>query len=155
MAIADRIVAHLKACDIEPLIDRESLRWGLEWQRGIVSSIRRANYVLWLVSERSINSRYSRWELSVQSYFNKGLFPVAVSDNLPKDLPKSIAKLQMLMLDGSGDVEKQVRGIAKTLLAPAEWVKQHTWLEDRAQMAKSRLRGAELIAAEKWLLDQS
>ncbi len=58
MAVADALVNVLESEGFEVLIDRRDLTFAVEWQRVLQGFIVQAHAGVWLVSERSVSSRW-------------------------------------------------------------------------------------------------
>ena len=79
MATADALVAQLETKNFTAFIDRRDLPYGEKWQQVLHEYIRDCDTVLFLVSERSIGSKWILWELQQVTDLKKRLVPVVIS----------------------------------------------------------------------------
>ena len=154
MTIADRIAAALEKNDIEAKIDRRDIPFAAEWKKELACMIFQSNKVLWLVSQHSLNSKWCRWELRLQKRLKKQLLPIAVGDLSGCEIPSDLEKLQMLQFHSAENFETNIETLVQSLLVSQAWVKQQTLLQIQASSEGGRLRGAELLEAERWLRER-
>lgn len=158
----DGLTQSLEARGINVLIDRRDLAFGEQWAQELLSFVRSADALIFLVSAASIASQWCNAELEEALKRQKRIFPVAIEKNTYPDLPMSIRKLEHLDMQGatfgSRAFETSVDKLASAILIDLDWLKTHTRLSDQAHQWASRgrsgeflLRGQDLKDAEKWL----
>ncbi|MEM7045603.1 MAG: TIR domain-containing protein, partial [Pseudomonadota bacterium] len=148
--IAERVREALQAKDIDVLIDQHDLPYGELWRQQLEEMIRKADTIIWLVSEASIRSKDCLWEISKLKELNKRLVPIKIGEVQAGELPELIGERQMMSLMPTDDFDIQLTELADTLKIPLKWVKLHTQFADQARR-KVRLRGKELKEAIEWL----
>lgn len=90
MAFADRLVAALHARGFACKIDRRHLEYGQKWQEMLADFIAEADTVVFVVSPRSIKSKWCRWELAQVAEKSKRVVPVIWEPVAPEPLPPEI-----------------------------------------------------------------
>lgn len=157
MALADRLVAALETRGFRCLIDRRDLEYGEKWQGVLRDFIAEADTIIFLVSPKSIDSQWCRWEVAEVARLAKRMIPIVIEFVPPNQLPPEISDWHLMPLDPSSDFETQVDRVAKALVTDREWVLEHTRLGalasawERDSRHRDRLlQGAALAAAETW-----
>jgi len=172
MGFADAIVEVLEKHDIEVLIDRRDLPYGEEWKPELLDFVRRSDAVVFIVSPRSIASRWCGWEVEQVKAESKRLVPIVLEQVPTADLPSEIADVHLLPFTDTWNPARgpgeaflaQVRTLVKVLLTNRSWIKDHThlgelarrWDGTRAKDGAARaevllLRGDALAEAELWV----
>lgn len=157
MDTADTFVTALEQNNFQVIIDRRDLPYGEKWQVELAEFIRSADIVVWLVSAKSVESKWCNWELGEVVRLNKRLMPVAIEDLPPAELPEALGTVHLLPAEGTFEFSQHFQQLVKALNSDRAWVKEHTRLADRARewLAQKRssallLRGGALTSAESW-----
>jgi WD40 repeat protein len=157
LLIADSFVAELEAQNFEVVIDRRDLPYGEEWQKELGDFIRSSDTVLWLISEKSLASKWVKWELGEVERLKKRLVPVRIANVDPDTLPESLQKIHVLPAEAVFDFGQHLLVLVHALTTNAAWLKEATRLSDRASQWKAKdqdeaqlLRGRALLDAESW-----
>lgn len=158
---ADALASSLEAHDFAVRIDRRSLPYGEEWQKELAELIRTSDAIVWLVSERSISSRWCLWELGEVTRLKKRLLPVRIEPVDPETLPEALGKLHLFPADVTYEPATHLGELVAVLSTDRSWLKESTRLLDRAGewLGRDRdpallLRGTALRAAEAWQSSQ-
>jgi len=129
-----------------------------EWLREVFDGIAAADALLFLISPDSASSRVCRLEVDHAVATGKRLLPVVVSSTPSASLPEAIRRLDWIDATASGGVALAIVEIERALEVDLEHVREHTWLQTRAQAwrlakqdASLLLRGVELVRAQRWL----
>jgi len=161
---AQRLVKALEARGLAAKLDIRDLEFGEKWRQQLKDFIRRADAVVFIVSPKSIESRWCRWELAQVTAQSKRLVPV-VHIAVPAELvPAEITDIQVFQfrtgIDFTSDTEYDTLAsrLAEGLQKDRGWLQEHTRLNDVALDWKANdrkrdflLRGSTLSAAERWL----
>lgn len=155
--VVDEIVVELEGRGYITWIDKRDLPYGEEWQAELADFIQRSDIVLWMVSPKSIGSRWVLWELGEVQRLNKKLIPLMVEQVDPETLPEALGKIHVLPANGIYKKGNFIEELIATLDTDHAWVKRHTRLADRArewnergQSSNQLLRGEALNDAENW-----
>jgi hypothetical protein len=116
MRFADAIMDALERHNINVLIDRRNLEYGEEWKPELLDFVRRADAVVFIVSPRSIASRWCRWEVEQVKAESKRLVPIVLVPVPTADLPSQIAEVHLLPF---ADVWDPARGPGEGFFAQA------------------------------------
>jgi WD40 repeat protein len=157
-------VEALEARGLAVKLDTRDLEFGEKWRQQLKDFVRQADAVVFIVSPKSIQSRWCRWEVAQVSAESKRLVPV-VHISVPADLvPAEISDIQLFQfrptIDFTSDTEYDtlVSRLAEGLQKDRGWLQEHTRLNDVAldwkandRKRDSLLRGSALAAAERWL----
>jgi hypothetical protein len=161
---AKRLVEALERLGLAAKLDTRDLDFGEKWRRQLRDFIRHADAVIYIVSPKSIESKWCRWEVAQVAAQSKRLVPV-VHIPVPADLiPAEISDIQLFQLRSGTDFRSNtqydalVRQLVEGLQKDRAWLKEHTRLNEVAfeWQANDRkrdylLRGSMLSAAERWL----
>ncbi|HEY3570911.1 MAG TPA: TIR domain-containing protein [Thermoanaerobaculia bacterium] len=157
MASADALVAALEAEGFAVTIDRRDLPYGEKWQDVLYEYIRDCDTVVFLISARSIQSQWVRWELQQVTSLRKRLIPVMLEMCSPESLPPAIASVEVMPKQGAFALEPQLSELTQALNTNRGWVMEATKLQSRTldwiaagKTSGLLLRGAALEAAEGW-----
>jgi len=157
LAFADRLAAALEAREFEVLIDRRDLPDLVDWQRELLSLIRQADTVVFIVSQHSVTSKVVRWELDQVRTQGKRLAPIIIADVENVPVPDDIARINYLFFTQEGLFEDRADQLASALSTDLAWLKEHTRLSDMVRRWQVRdkakdllIRGRELAEAEAW-----
>lgn len=166
LTFADAIVNALETREIEVAIDRRDLPYGEEWMGELLDFIRGADTVIFIVSPRSIASKWCTWEAEQVRALSKRLVPIELESVPAETLPAAIGNIHMLpfthawhMEQGANSPEfgRQCDMLALILNTDRAWAKEHTRLGDRARVweASGRreshlLRGNDIPEGERW-----
>ena len=157
MEIADLLVVALEAAGFIVFIDRRDLPYGERWQQVISEHIRDSDTVVYLVSERSVSSRWVRWELQQVAELKKRLLPIVIAPCPVESLPPAIASIELLPKQGIFASETHFPDLVRALNTNRAWVMQSTKLASRTvdwihggRKTALLLRGAALQSAEAW-----
>jgi TIR domain len=122
----------LEARSLAVKLDTRDLEFGEKWQQQLKDFIRRADAVVFIVSPKSIESKWCRWEIAQVTAQSKRLVPV-VHISVPTDLvPAEITDVQLFQfrpaIDFTSDkdyhtlVSRLVEGLQKD----RGWLQEHT-----------------------------
>jgi WD40 repeat protein len=157
VAVADSLVTLLEAKKFTVFIDRRDLPYGEKWQQVLYEYIRDSDTVLFLVSERSIGSKWVQWELQQVTDLKKRLVPVVISRCRTEDLPPAIASIELLPREGAFVLGTHASALVQTLESNRAWVMEATKLYSRTldwikadKRSALLLRGTALHNAEQW-----
>jgi hypothetical protein len=152
-----RLVAALGARGIAAQIDERDLPDLEEWKRELSALIRAADALVFIISPRSIISPMCNWELAQATVLNKRLAPVVLEPVADDKIPAELAKIQYLFFNPPNDFEPQVDRLRAALLRDAGWIKEHTYIAERAhrwvqggRLRDGLLRGRDLQEAKRW-----
>jgi TIR domain len=172
LAFVDALVVEIERHEIEALIDRRDLPYGEQWKPELLDFVRRSDAVVFVVSPRSIASRWCKWEVEQVEAESKRLVPIVLEPVPSADLPTQIADIHLLLFtdtwnstSGSGeDFLGRAAMLAKVLVTDRRWLKDHTrlaelarrWDDTRRSAGSARaeallLRGGALAEAELWI----
>lgn len=157
MVAADRLVAALEGAGFPVTIDRRDLPYGEEWQKELQGFMQACDSVVWLITPRSVASRWCNWELGEVAQLGKRLVPVKLTEIDTAALPPAIGKIHILPAEGVFDLERHLPVLIETLEADRAWIKHGTRLGDQAAQWRLKdmdrallLRGRALRDAEQW-----
>jgi hypothetical protein len=94
------MVAALEARGLVPKIDTRDLPKLEDWRRELLSFIREADAVIFIVSPNSIFSPVCAWEVEQVAKLNKRLTPIVLERVSDDRIPEAIAKINYLFLIG-------------------------------------------------------
>lgn len=158
---ANRLYASLESEAFNVFFDLRDLPYGEEWRKELDRSIRESDIIIWLVSKNSIKSRWCNWELSRASVYAKRIIPVLIDEVEIRLLPNELKKIQFFPRSGIFDLNdrEQFRNLIKALRRDFAWLKEYTYLAERAVLWNNDerrpywlLRKGELDKAKLWLL---
>ena len=163
IAFADQLVAALEGTGFDPLIDRDSIPGGEDWQAQLRHMIVEADSVVFVLSPRSAASKLCEWEVEEANQLNKRLIPIVCASLEGVSVPPRLTNLNYIYfypepkVSGSGFGSGLARLVA-ALNTDLDWVQNHTRLgalserwQTRKKDAALLLRGDELEDAERWL----
>jgi formylglycine-generating enzyme required for sulfatase activity len=157
MVFVDRLEPALKARGFAVLIDRRDLPDLVDWQRELLALIRRADTVVFIVSQHSVTSKVVGWELDQVRTQGKRLAPIVIAnvENIP--VPDDVARINYLFFTDEALFEERVDQLASALNTDVAWLKEHTRLSDLVRRWQERnkakdllIRGRELAEAQAW-----
>ena len=157
LEIARELLGALEAQGLQCVLDQRDLPYAEKWQEELGRMIRTADAVLFLVSRRSIESRWCAWELAQVATYQKRLVPLMLEDLPPEGLPMAIQELHLLTLPSASALPIVLPTLVDALTIERTWVVLHTqlielsarWLRDGSD--DLLLRGRELARAQDWL----
>lgn len=157
-AFAERIVSALEERGVAAKIDTRDLPTLEDWRRELLSFIREADAVVFIVSPNSISSPVCAWEVEQVTALNKRLAPIVLERVADDGIPEGIARINYLFFDPPNDFDAQADRLAAALQTDLAWVKEHTRLGELARRWNERnrptamlLRSQEIEDAEKWI----
>jgi WD40 repeat protein len=156
----ERLHDALKDRGYEVWVDFEDIPPSAEWFEEIRGGLLAADGVLFVISPDSVKSEVCGRELDEAVAQHKRVVPVVYRDPRSATVPEAAAALNWVFLRDSDDFDAGLGALLTALETDLEHVHTHTRLgvaaerwqasdRDRSQL----LRGAELAAAEAWLLD--
>jgi len=153
-----RLAAALESRGITPVMDTRDLPALEDWRRELLSLIRQADAVVFVISPRSVASAVCAWEVEQVGLLNKRLAPIVI-ERVPDDrIPEAVSKINYLFLDDPAGFEVMADALATALSTNLAWLKDHTRLGELARRWDQRnrkgsllLREQELIEAERWI----
>lgn len=171
LAFAEALVDSLERHDIEVRIDRRDLPYGDPWKPELLHFVRGADAVVFIVSPRSIASRWCKWEVEQVKAESKRLVPIVLEPVPTADLPSEIAEIHLLSFTDVRDVwlgpqdafRARAAMLSKALCRDLGWIKDHTRIGELARRwgtARDKstvraeallLRGDALSEAEIWI----
>lgn len=159
---ADQLRTVLEVAGFDAYIDLRDIAAAETWQRRLSSLILRADTVLLVISEESLNSRSVNWEVDEAVRLSKRLVPVVRRDggrgpSAEHLLPEPLRRLNFVFFDSSSFGEA-IASIVTTIRADAAWIQRRTVLDElvrrwhRVDRNDDVLpRGAELASYLDWL----
>ena len=126
-----------------------------EWREELASGIQAAHTFVFVLSPRSVESDYCRWELGEAVRLGKRLIPVVIRD--VKEAPAQLAARQYVFMRPEDDFAEALTTLTTALSTDLEWVREHRhWLLEAIRWdAHDRdrsllVRGQDLRRAEAW-----
>ncbi|MGL4729886.1 MAG: TIR domain-containing protein, partial [Bosea sp. (in: a-proteobacteria)] len=157
-AQADMLAERLAREGYEPLIDKKDIAPGEPWRERLSEMLRKADALVVVASANWLVSEICLWEVEEAGKLGKRTLPVAIARGLERQLPASLAKLNLIYLDDADAIDSAAANVISALGTNLEWVREHTRIGEaaerwrRASMRRSSLfHGADLGNAETWL----
>src|SRR5918992_2294370 len=155
---AQAIVKSLEERGLAARLDTRDLEFGEKWQAQLKDFIRQADGIVYIVSPRSIASRWCRWEVAQVAAQSKRLVPVVYNAVPPEQLPPEIGDVHLFPFTSDLDFAARADRLAEGLQKHRAWLQEHTRLTELAYSwateQKSHdhlLRGKALRNAEDWM----
>lgn len=155
---AENLVAALEERGLAAKLDTRDLEFGEKWQAQLKDFIRQADTVLFIVSPRSIASRWCRWELAQVAAQSKRLVPVVYGTVPIEDLPPDIGEVHLFPFTPDLDFTARADMLATILQTDRTWLQEHTRLTElthtwatNQKSSDHLLRGRALRDAETWM----
>ncbi|MCW5665326.1 MAG: TIR domain-containing protein [Piscinibacter sp.] len=157
-ALADELVAGLELLGFEPVIDRRDIAAAEDWEQRLDALIRDADTVLFLLSERSLQSPRCAWEVERALALSKRIVPVTVQPVAEAAVPVALRRLNFIDFGAGQSFTRALGRLAEALRVDLAWIREHTRLAALAARWAERgrdeallLRGGELQAAQDWI----
>jgi WD40 repeat protein len=154
-----RIASALGDAGWNVWVDREDVPPASEWREELASGIRAAHTFVFVISQRSVESDYCRWELAEAVRLGKRLIPVVIED--VREAPPQLAARQYVFMRPEDDFDDELNKLITALATDLEWVREHRhWLLEALRWdAHGRersllVRGDDLKRAEAWFARQ-
>jgi TIR domain len=152
------IVKSLEGRGLAAKLDTRDLVFGEKWQAQLKDFIRQADAIVYIVSPRSIASKWCRWEVAQVALQSKRLVPVVHIPVPPEQLPPQIGDVHLLPFAPNLDFAAWADRLAEVLLEDRGWLQEHTRLTELAytwaaehESGDHLLRGKALRGAEDWM----
>lgn len=156
---AERLHAALADRGFDVWIDREDIPPSARWFDEIRAGIAEADGVVFVISPDSAASEVCVRELEFAAEQNKRIVPAVHREPDGVPVPEAAAALNWVFLRHGDDFAEGVATLARALETDLDHVRTHTRLgvaarrwEASGRDASQLLRGAELAAAERWLV---
>ncbi|WMJ09633.1 toll/interleukin-1 receptor domain-containing protein [Nitrosomonas sp. sh817] len=117
-SIARQLYSAISGLGIEPFLASISLQPGSQWSKEILSSLKKAQWVLFLASESACQSQAVQQELGAAVISGKEIIPI-ILDIEPEQLPAWIKELQAIDIR-NGNVE-ELREVLKGIANKIRW----------------------------------
>ena len=151
----ERLASGLEDAGWTVWVDREDVPPASEWREELASGIQAAHTFVFVLSPRSVESDYCRWELGEAVRLGKRLIPVVIRD--VKEAPAQLAARQYVFMRPEDDFAEALTTLTTALSTDLEWVREHRhWLLEAIRWdAHDRdrsllVRGQDLRRAEAW-----
>jgi hypothetical protein len=132
-----------------------------EWQSRLGNLIGQSDTVVFALSESSVSSDVCRWEAAYAHKLKKRIAPIVIGKFSSESVPWEIARLNYIFFTDEADFQGSMRSLVTALQMNIEWIREHTWLGERARRWDTQgrhtsglLLGRELIAAQRWMTAQ-
>lgn len=148
---------HLKGEGRDVWVDWEDIAPADDWQQDIYNNIDAAESFVFVVSAKSLDSRYCGTELVHAQKGGKRIIPIACDAADPSTAPTALAQLNWIWCGDGDDCDTAFARLSSALETDLAWAKAHTRLLVKAVEWDSRgdgsllLRGADLREAEQSL----
>src|SRR5262245_61237395 len=163
LAFADQLIRGLELCGFDPTIDRTELEPGVTYRPELVTLIREAGTIVFVLSPESLASPNCAWEVEQAAALNKRILPAVCKPLGDAPIPDTLAALQFthfyteVKFPGTGWGDGLAR-LSAALNTDIEWVREHTLLQEQAarweagKRAPDRLlKGSDITSAKAWL----
>jgi hypothetical protein len=107
----DRLSEDLRAEGVTPWIDVEHILPGSNWEKALVAAVEEASALIYVISQRSVKSRFMAAEVQHAVTRGKPVFPVLVEHVSAGDLPPVVRDIQW------ADFRSSYEGGFKSLVA--------------------------------------
>ncbi|MEL6929792.1 MAG: TIR domain-containing protein, partial [Cyanobacteria bacterium J06600_6] len=139
--------------------DQESIASGADFQQEIYQGIENCDNFLFIISPKSVASRYCNEEVEYALQLNKRIIPVVYQAVPPEALHPVLAKTQWIDFNQHNcDFNANFPKLVRTIDTDREHVHNHTKWSQRSREWLKRdkdeallLRGSEFAIAQKWL----
>jgi hypothetical protein len=95
-AFADELVAGLEVAGFAPVLDRQDIAAGEEWEARLGGLIQEADTIVFVVSPEAVKSERCDWEVDKSVELSKRLLPVIFKPVSNDDIPIKLARLQFV-----------------------------------------------------------
>jgi TPR repeat protein len=158
---AEELAAGLDLAGFSPLLDRQDIFVGEDWEARLSRLIAQSDAVVFVVSPQAVKSERCRWEIKRALKLSKRLVPVIFKDVPLGEVPETVSRLQFVRFETSHSFAKSLASLREALRVDISWIREHTRLADLALRWRSRgvsqallLRGDDLAAAETWVTNR-
>jgi len=148
----------LRENQLETWVDWQDIPSSADWLAEIYSAIERADTIVFVISQTSVDSRICHLEIAHAVENNKRLIPIVLNDIDSKAVPPSLAALNWIFFRKDQEFGKAFQALLDAIETDLVWVKEHTRLQLRALEWERNghensylLRGKDLDLAEQWL----
>jgi WD40 repeat protein len=154
---ADELLAGLELAGFSPLLDRQDIAAGEDWEGRLGGLIAQSDTVVFVVSPEAVKSERCVWEVDKTSELSKRLLPVIYLPVPESELPPQLARLQFVRFDNARGVARPLADLAAALRLDLDWIREHSRIGELAARWQGRgrpdsllLRGDDLEAAKAW-----
>jgi hypothetical protein len=160
IAFVDRLEPALRACGMEPLIDRSEIYAFEDWWKRIEALIVQADAVVFVLSAESVSSDICRKEVDFAASLNKRFAPIVARPVNAQTVPEPLRRLNFIFFDDAARFEESVGKLTTALETDIVWIRKHTEFGDLAQRwvaaGRRNLRGLLLHSpvleeSERWI----
>jgi formylglycine-generating enzyme required for sulfatase activity len=153
----DELLKGLRLLGFAPFLDRNDIVPGEPWEERLEELIREADTVVFVISPEAVKSKRCRWEIDKAIALPRRLMPVVFKPVPEAEIPEQLGPRQFARFDaGAGFVEPLGR-LAEALRQDLDWIREHTWMGERAGRWEARARpvslllpGEDIAAAQAW-----
>src|SRR5215813_953297 len=163
LAFADQLIRGLELCGFDPTIDRAELEPGVTYRPELVTLIREAGTIVFVLSPESLASPNCAWEVEQAAALNKRILPAVCKPLGDAPIPDTLAALQFthfyteVKFPGTGWGDGLAR-LSAALNTDIEWVREHTLLQEQSARWEAGkrapdclLKGSDITSAKAWL----
>ena len=157
-AFADDLVCGLRACGLEPYLDKLDIAPGEAWEQRLGGLILQADSVVFVLSPDFLSSTHCTWESDEAQRLAKRLVPVIWRPVEGAAVPAPLRPLNYIFFSGESSFAKGLEDLARALKEDLGWLREHTRLGEAAARWTARgepeellLRAGELASAKEWL----
>src|SRR5262245_25437318 len=76
LSFADQLIHALEAYGFTPVIDRHGIAGGVEWERRLSELIAQSDAVVFVLTPKSVSSKFCQWEVVETDRHRKRLIPI-------------------------------------------------------------------------------
>ena len=159
---ADQLVSALELYGFEPIIDRQGIAGGEDWQKRLGGLVLEADTVAFVLSPSSAKSEMCAWEVGEAARLNKRILPVVPRPLEGTAAPQRLKDLNYVFFyaeprsPGSG-FGSGLAALVAALKTDLGWIRQQTRLQERAtdwiagnRPASRLLSGSDITEAKTW-----
>jgi formylglycine-generating enzyme required for sulfatase activity len=160
-AFVQEFACGLEAAGFEPLLDKDDIAAGEEWEIRLGWLIGTADTVVFVISPDSLFSKRCGWEIERTQQLKKRLLPIVWRGVEEAQVPPRLKQLNYIFFDRPHSFGPSLLTLATALKTDLKWVREHTRIgeaalrwDERGRADALLLRGEELAAATDWLRGQ-
>lgn len=157
LAFADELVAGLELMDFRPIIDRQSIKAGEDYQTRIGGLLLSADTVIFILSPDSVGSRICMWEIEEAARLSKRILPVFWRPVDMGTLPERLGRINYIRFDERHSFAKGLKELSQALREDLGWLREHSKLTSCAAEWEARgrpefrlLSGDDIAEAKAW-----
>lgn len=130
--LAVSIRRKLVEAGVDAFLDKHSIAPGEPWENRLLKLVTQSEKILFLISPKSVESKYCVWEINQARHLGKSIIPIVVKEVEHDLIPGALKRLNFLFMRTPEEQSEHFAALQEAISVDIEWEREKKRISDLA-----------------------